>query len=57
MPEHQIENDLFSKEGKLPNDVQKTIIESLEPSALKAYKDEYLLEFIAGEDLDDERHI
>ena len=55
--EHHIENDLFSKEGKLPNNFHKTINESLKPSALKVFKDEYLLDFIAGDELDDERHI
>ena len=55
--EHHIENDLFSKEGKLPNNFKKTIIESLKPFALKVFKDEYLLDFIAGDELDDERHI
>ena len=55
--EHHIENDLFSKEGKLPNNFHKTVIESLKPSAVKVFKDEYLLDFIAGDELDDERHI
>lgn len=55
--EHHIENDLFSKEGKLPNNFHKTVNESLKPSALKVFKDEYLLDFIAGDELDDERHI
>jgi predicted nuclease of restriction endonuclease-like (RecB) superfamily len=55
--EHHIENDLYSKEGKLPNNFDGTLAENLKPSALKAFKDEYLLDFIAGEELDDERHI
>ena len=55
--EHHIENDLFSKEGKLPNNFHKTVNETLKPSALKVFKDEYLLDFIAGDELDDERHI
>lgn len=55
--EHHIENDLFSKEGKLPNNFHNTINESLKPSALKVFKDEYLLDFIAGHELVDERHI
>lgn len=55
--EHHIENDLFSKEGKLSNNFHNTINESLKPSALKVFKDEYLLDFIAGDELDDERHI
>jgi predicted nuclease of restriction endonuclease-like (RecB) superfamily len=55
--EHHIENDLFGKEGKLPNNFDSTLSESLKPSALKVFKDEYLLDFIAGDELDDERHI
>lgn len=55
--EHQIDADLFGKQGRLPNNFQATIKESLKPSALKVFKDEYLLDFIAGDELDDERHI
>ncbi len=55
--EHQIDADLFLKQGKLPNNFHTTINESLKPSALKVFKDEYLLDFIAGDELDDERHI
>ncbi|MBS1666295.1 MAG: DUF1016 family protein [Bacteroidetes bacterium] len=55
--EHHIENDLFSNEGKLPNNFEKTVNPALKPSALKVFKDEYLLDFIAGDELDDERHI
>jgi len=55
--EHQIDADLYKKQGKLPNNFQTTISESLKPSALKVFKDEYLLDFIAGDELGDERHI
>lgn len=55
--EHQIENDLFSKEGKLPNNFTGTLSANLKPTALKVFKDEYLLDFIAGDELDDERKI
>lgn len=55
--EHQIDADLFKKQGKLPNNFQTTLAEPLKPSALKVFKDEYLLDFIAGDELDDERHI
>jgi predicted nuclease of restriction endonuclease-like (RecB) superfamily len=55
--EHQIDADLFKKQGKLPNNFDGTLTESLKPSALKVFKDEYLLDFIAGDELDDERHI
>jgi predicted nuclease of restriction endonuclease-like (RecB) superfamily len=55
--EHQIDANLFQKQGKLPNNFKSTITESLMPSALKVFKDEYLLDFIAGDELEDERHI
>jgi predicted nuclease of restriction endonuclease-like (RecB) superfamily len=55
--EHHIENDLYGKEGKLPNNFHGTLAETLKSSALKVFKDEYLLDFIAGEEQDDERHI
>ncbi len=55
--EHQIENNLFGKEGRLPNNFESTLTENLKPSAIKVFKDEYLLDFIAGDELDDERHI
>jgi len=55
--EHHIENDLFGKEGRLPNNFESTVAENLKPSALKVFKDEYLLDFIAADELDDERHI
>ncbi len=55
--EHHIENNLYGKEGKLPNNFDSTLAEALKPSALKVFKDEYLLDFIAGDELDDERHI
>lgn len=55
--EHQIDADLFRKQGTLPNNFQATLAEPLKPSALKVFKDEYLLDFIAGDELDDERHI
>jgi predicted nuclease of restriction endonuclease-like (RecB) superfamily len=53
--EHHLENDLFGKESKLPNNFEGTLTETLKPSALKVFKDEYLLDFIAGDELDDER--
>ncbi len=55
--EHQIDAQLFQNQGKLPNNFKTTITEALKPSALKVFKDEYLLDFIAGDELDDERHI
>jgi predicted nuclease of restriction endonuclease-like (RecB) superfamily len=55
--EHQIASDLFAKQGKLPNNFTGTLPANLSPAALKLFKDEYLLDFIAGAELDDERKI
>lgn len=55
--EHQIDANLFRKQGRLPNNFQITISESLKPAALKVFKDEYLLDFIAGSELEEKRHI
>lgn len=55
--EHQINAGLFQKQGKLPNNFSKTLPDTLKPSALQVFKDEYLLDFISIEDGDDERDI
>jgi predicted nuclease of restriction endonuclease-like (RecB) superfamily len=55
--EHHIESNLFANEGRLPNNFKSTVAENMKPSALKVFKDEYLLDFIAGDELDDERYI
>ena len=55
--EHQINARLFQKQGKLPNNFSKTLPDTLKPSALQVFKDEYLLDFISIEDSDDERDI
>jgi len=41
----------------LPNNFSKTLPDTLKPSALQVFKDEYLLDFISIEDSDDERDI
>jgi hypothetical protein len=51
--EHQIDSDVFNKQGKLPNNFSTTMNSSLKPSALKVFQDEYLLDFITGSELDD----
>ncbi|MBV4357367.1 PDDEXK nuclease domain-containing protein [Pinibacter aurantiacus] len=53
--EHHIENDLFIKEGKLPNNFNQTLKRALKPSALRIFKDEYFLDFISEEEIEDER--
>ena len=46
--EHYIESNLFSQQGKLPNNFSKTLPEELKPSALKVFQDEYLMDFISS---------
>ena len=55
--EHQLDADLFKKQGKLPNNFQKTLSEDMKPSALKVFKDEYLLDFISNNEPEDEKSI
>jgi hypothetical protein len=42
--EQHIENNLYGKEGKLPNNFDCTLAENLKLSALKVFKNEYLLD-------------
>ncbi len=52
---HHINNKLFKKKGKLPNNFNTTIANTdLRAKALQAFKDEYLLDFINIEDPDEE---
>ncbi len=55
--ENQFKNNLFKKQGKLPNNFKKILPEQHVEKALKTFKDEYLLDFIHIEDadFDDER--
>ncbi|MDH7464665.1 PDDEXK nuclease domain-containing protein [Chitinophagaceae bacterium 26-R-25] len=53
--EHHIENKLFTKEGKLQNNFDQALQDSLKPSAKRMFKDEYLLDFICNEEIEDER--
>lgn len=54
MLDWQIKAGLYHKQGKLPNNFADTLPESLKETALQAFKDEYLLDFINVE-ADDER--
>ncbi len=54
MLDWQIKAKLYKKQGQLPNNFDQTLPESLKESALQAFKDEYLLDFINVEK-DDER--
>ncbi|HVV03812.1 MAG TPA: PDDEXK nuclease domain-containing protein, partial [Puia sp.] len=54
--EHHIVSDLFSNQGKLPNNFDKTLPEQLKSSAVQVFQDEYLFDFITNND-DDERVI
>jgi len=53
--EHYINSNLFSQQGKLPNNFEKTLPEQLHPSALKIFQDEYLMDFMTPGEVDDER--
>ena len=54
MLDWQIKARLYQKQGQLPNNFANTLPESLKETALQAFKDEYLLDFINVEK-DDER--
>jgi predicted nuclease of restriction endonuclease-like (RecB) superfamily len=52
--QNKIASNLFKKQGKLPNNFNTAIVnEAQREKALQAFKDEYLLDFINIEDVDD----
>jgi predicted nuclease of restriction endonuclease-like (RecB) superfamily len=53
--EHHISANLYSNQGKLPNNFSRTLPEQLKPSALQVFQDEYLMDFIHSSDSEDER--
>jgi predicted nuclease of restriction endonuclease-like (RecB) superfamily len=53
--EHHIQADLYSNQGKLPNNFASTLPDKLTPSALQVFQDEYLMDFITPPAVDDER--
>ena len=53
--EHHIESNLFSTQGKLPNNFNETLPKELKSSALKIFQDEYLMDFISPGEVEDER--
>jgi len=53
--EHHILSDLFSNQGKLPNNFDKTLPKEIKPSALKIFQDEYLMDFMTPGEIEDER--
>jgi predicted nuclease of restriction endonuclease-like (RecB) superfamily len=53
--EHQIEANLFTHQGKLPNNFDKTLPKELKSSAIQVFQDEYLMDFITPLDVEDER--
>jgi predicted nuclease of restriction endonuclease-like (RecB) superfamily len=55
--EHHIDNRLFEKQGKLPNNFSETLPLELKPSALQLFNDEYLMDYLNLNDEDDERNI
>ena len=53
--QYHLKSKLFDKQGKLPNNFQKTISDKdLQQKAILAFKDEYLLDYINIESPDDE---
>lgn len=46
MLDHQIAAKLYEKQGALPNNFSRTLPEQLRDTALLAFRDEYLLDFI-----------
>lgn len=52
--EYQLKANLFSKEGKLPNNFVETLPKKISNNAIQVFKDEYLLDFINIEDPDEE---
>jgi predicted nuclease of restriction endonuclease-like (RecB) superfamily len=53
--EHHIEADLYTHQGKLPNNFASTLPENIKPSALQVFQDEYLMDFITPAVIEDER--
>jgi len=53
--EHHLESQLFERQGKIPNNFERTLPSKLLAHATDAFKSEYLLDFINLEDSDDER--
>jgi predicted nuclease of restriction endonuclease-like (RecB) superfamily len=55
--EHQIESGLYKNQGKLPNNFNGTISETLQPTALQIFKDEYLVDFMDLNEQGDEKEL
>jgi predicted nuclease of restriction endonuclease-like (RecB) superfamily len=55
--EHHIKSQLYHKQGKLPNNFEKTLPATIKSTALQVFKDEYLFDFISLEESEDERVI
>ncbi len=52
--EYQLKANLFSSEGKLPNNFKNALSTKNRENAIQVFKDEYLLDFINIEDPDEE---
>ena len=53
--EYKIAADIFSHQGKLPSNFDKTLQGELKSSALQVFQDEYLMNFITTGEINDER--
>ncbi len=54
---HHIESRLYKKRAKFKSNFDKTLPRNIKTTALSAFKDEYLLDFINIEESEDERVI
>jgi len=52
---HQLEANLYTHQGKLPNNFDATLPKELKPAVLEVFQDEYLMDFISTSDTEDER--
>jgi len=52
---HHLEANLYTHQGKLPNNFDATLPKELKPSVLEVFQDEYLMDFISTSDTEDER--
>jgi predicted nuclease of restriction endonuclease-like (RecB) superfamily len=55
--QHQLDNNLYKRKGKLINNFKQTITAKLYSHALESFKDEYLLDFININEDDNEREL
>jgi predicted nuclease of restriction endonuclease-like (RecB) superfamily len=55
--EHNINANLYTNQGKLPNNFSATLPTQLKDSALRVFQDDYLMDFIGSGTSDDEERV